>query len=105
MTMTALKAAAIFAEGGIETGRLLLIEDGRFAGFVTAAEAHSRGIAVQEFPHSFLLPGLFDSHIHGALGHDTMDASPEAIDAIGRYLLAQRQPLHGECLPRQECAQ
>ena len=89
MTMTALKAAAIFAEGGIETGRLLLIEDGRFAGFVTAAEAHSRGIAVQEFPHSFLLPGLFDSHIHGALGHDTMDASPEAIDAIGRYLLAQ----------------
>ena len=89
MTMTALKAAANFAEGGIGTGRLLLIEDGRFAGFVTAAEAHSRGIAVQEFPHSFLLPGLFDSHIHGALGHDTMDASPEAIDAIGRYLLAQ----------------
>ena len=37
MTMTALKAAAIFAEGGIETGRLLLIEDGRFAGFVRAS--------------------------------------------------------------------
>ena len=86
MTMTALKAAAIFAEGGIETGRLLLIEDGRFAGFVTAAEAHSRGIAVQEFPHSFLLPGLFDSHIHGALGHDTMDASPEAIQQALRNL-------------------
>ena len=89
MTCTALKAAAIFAEGGIETERLLLIEDGRFAGFRTADEIHQADIPVQEFSKSFLLPGLFDSHIHGALGYDTMDASAEALDAIGRYLLTQ----------------
>lgn len=89
MTLIALKAAGIFAEGGIETERLLLVEEGCFAGFLPEAEARNQGIPVREYPGKLILPGLFDSHIHGALGHDTMDASPEALDAVGRYLLAQ----------------
>ena len=32
-----------------------------------------------------LAPGLIDLHIHGALGCDTMDATPEALATIGGY--------------------
>src|SRR3990172_2967931 len=30
-----------------------------------------------------LLPGFMDLHVHGAMGHDTMDASPEGPPAAG----------------------
>lgn len=39
-----------------------------------------------DFPGAVLVPALFDIHTHGALGHDVMDASDEAFDAIGRFL-------------------
>lgn len=32
-----------------------------------------------------LAPGLIDLHVHGAMGHDTMDATPEALQAIARF--------------------
>ncbi len=89
MEIIAFQAKEIFGEQGIETERLLLIKDGRFAGFISNEEAAIRQITVKYFGDCRILPGLFDSHIHGALGKDTMDASPEAIDSIGRYLLSQ----------------
>jgi len=33
----------------------------------------------------FLAPGFIDLHVHGALGCDAMDATPEALEAICRY--------------------
>jgi|YNPNPStandDraft_1061719.scaffolds.fasta_scaffold27040_3 N-acetylglucosamine-6-phosphate deacetylase len=30
-------------------------------------------------------PGLIDLHVHGAMGYDTMDATPEAIQAMARF--------------------
>jgi N-acetylglucosamine-6-phosphate deacetylase len=33
-----------------------------------------------------LAPGLIDIHIHGAMGHDTLDATSSALGAIGRHL-------------------
>lgn len=32
-----------------------------------------------------IVPGLIDVHMHGALGHDMMDATPEALAAMARY--------------------
>ncbi len=32
-----------------------------------------------------LLPGFIDLHVHGALGHDTMDASSEALEAMAVF--------------------
>lgn len=37
----------------------------------------------------WVIPGLIDLHIHGANGHDTMDATPEAIRALGRFLASR----------------
>ena len=37
--------------------------------------------------HSFwVLPGMIDLHIHGSLGSDTMDATPEALHTMASYL-------------------
>jgi len=33
-----------------------------------------------------LLPGFIDMHVHGALGHDVMDASQDGLQAIARHL-------------------
>jgi N-acetylglucosamine-6-phosphate deacetylase len=34
-----------------------------------------------------LLPGFVDVHLHGAVGHEVMDADPEGLAAIGRFLV------------------
>ena len=88
MAKQAFAAASIFAEGGMEKDRLLVVEEGYFAGFATREEVEKSGIVVHEYNDCYILPGLFDSHIHGAMGKDTMDATPEALDAIGRYLIS-----------------
>jgi N-acetylglucosamine-6-phosphate deacetylase len=36
-----------------------------------------------------LAPGLIDIHIHGAKGHDTLDATSSALGAIGRHLASK----------------
>jgi N-acetylglucosamine-6-phosphate deacetylase len=32
-----------------------------------------------------LLPGFIDLHVHGAMGHELMDASPRGLEAMARY--------------------
>lgn len=88
MAREAFAAAGIFAEGGIETDRLLVVEDGRFSGFDRKENIEKLDMPVHAYEDCYILPGLFDSHIHGAMGKDTMDASPESLDVIGRYLLS-----------------
>ena len=88
MAKEAFAAAGIFAEGGIETDRLLVVEDGRFIGFDRRENIESAGMPIHAYEDCYILPGLFDSHIHGVMGKDTMDASAESLDVIGRYLLS-----------------
>ena len=33
-----------------------------------------------------VVPGFIDVHIHGAVGYDLMEATPEAVEAVGKYL-------------------
>jgi len=33
----------------------------------------------------FVAPGLIDVHVHGGAGHDTMDATPEALHGMARF--------------------
>lgn len=41
---------------------------------------------IHHFPGALLAPAFFDVHIHGAAGHDLMEATPEALCAIGSFL-------------------
>ena len=89
MTKVALKASKIFSSKFIESDKYLLVENDRFGGFISKATVDAENIPVKEYPNSFIIPGLIDTHIHGAVGHDTMDATPEALQKIGDYLLTQ----------------
>jgi N-acetylglucosamine-6-phosphate deacetylase len=66
---------------------VVVIEDGRIASVSTRAEGElSHGARVLDFPAATLAPAFFDVHIHGAKGHDVMEATPAVLDAIGSFL-------------------
>jgi N-acetylglucosamine-6-phosphate deacetylase len=69
---------------------VVVIEDGRIASISTRAAKETPGDAqVIDFPGSTLGPALFDVHNHGAKGHDVMEATPAALDAIGSFLASR----------------
>jgi N-acetylglucosamine-6-phosphate deacetylase len=42
-----------------------------------------------DYPGAILAPAFFDIHIHGASGHDVMEATPEALSAVCAYLASR----------------
>ncbi|MGD0829546.1 MAG: N-acetylglucosamine-6-phosphate deacetylase [Terracidiphilus sp.] len=69
---------------------VVLIEDGRIESVSTRGERdlppHAR---VLDFPDATLAPAFFDVHFHGAKGYDVMEATPEALNAIGGFLASR----------------
>src|ERR1019366_1476899 len=45
--------------------------------------------SVVDFAGATLAPAFFDVHIHGAAGHDVMEATPLALTAIGTFLASR----------------
>jgi N-acetylglucosamine-6-phosphate deacetylase len=64
----------------IEGDRIVAITEG------FGARVDLPGARVHEFKDAMLAPAFFDVHIHGAAGHDMMEATPQALGAIGRFL-------------------
>jgi N-acetylglucosamine-6-phosphate deacetylase len=66
---------------------VVTIEDGLIAsiGFRTSVEVPKQA-AILDFPGATLAPAFLDVHIHGAAGHDVMEATPEALNSIGNFL-------------------
>jgi len=66
---------------------MVVVEDGRIASIATRAATDTHGGArVLDFPGATLAPAFFDVHIHGAKGHDVMEATPAALDSMGKFL-------------------
>jgi N-acetylglucosamine-6-phosphate deacetylase len=66
---------------------LVAVEDGRVSRIESlTASGHNHVAATHRFPEATLVPAYVDIHIHGCAGHDVMEATPEALDAIGTYL-------------------
>jgi N-acetylglucosamine-6-phosphate deacetylase len=69
---------------------IVVLEDGRIASISTrASSAAPAGASILDFPEATLASSFFDIHIHGAAGHDVMEATSEALAAVGA-LLASR---------------
>jgi N-acetylglucosamine-6-phosphate deacetylase len=70
---------------------VLVIEDGRIAAIEPARQVSpspDEGRVV-EAGGLWVTPGMIDVHVHGAVGCDTMDATPEALQKMGEFFLRQ----------------
>lgn len=66
---------------------LILIEDGRIDSIATRESSElPPGARVLDFAGATVGPAFFDVHIHGAAGHDVMEATPQALDTMGKFL-------------------
>ena len=68
-------ARLIFPDG-IRDGLEVVVDEGKIAAI---REAKSPG---NDLRGHYLAPGFIDMHVHGALGRDTMEATPDAFTAI-----------------------
>jgi len=72
--------ARLICPDGVHDGLELVMEEGKIA------EIRPRSSAgAVDLGGNYLAPGFIDLHIHGALGRDTMEASPDAFSAICDY--------------------
>ena len=85
--------ARLILPDGIRDGLELVVENGKIAEIRTTWHGHPAHETSGWKPEppaidlggNYLAPGFIDLHIHGALGRDTMEASPEAFRTICDY--------------------
>lgn len=68
----------------IEPQAHLRVSGGRIAAAAPALSPEP-GETIIDLGGRYLAPGFIDMHIHGALGRDAMEATPEAFEAICQY--------------------
>ena len=84
---TVLTAERLWNGTGLIDRPMVEIEDGRISSVSSRADGELPPEArVLDFPGATLAPAFFDVHIHGAMGHDVMEATPTALDAMGSFL-------------------
>jgi N-acetylglucosamine-6-phosphate deacetylase len=82
--MSTITAARFWDGKTLHENPLLTLEDGRIHSIGTGSAQ-----GTYHFPAATLAPAFFDVHIHGAFGHDVMEATPAALAAIGRFLASR----------------
>ena len=87
---TQVTAAWLWDGGRLIPEPVIEIEDGEITAIWprSAREISSEGKRI-DFPGATLAPAFFDIHIHGAAGHDVMEATPESLDAVSRFLASR----------------
>ncbi|MDE3199607.1 MAG: N-acetylglucosamine-6-phosphate deacetylase [Acidobacteriota bacterium] len=84
---TVITAKRLLNGGRIVSNPVVVIEDNRIAS-LDSREAESLPTSAQhiDLPNATLAPSFFDVHIHGAAGHDVMEGTPDALNAVGSFL-------------------
>jgi N-acetylglucosamine-6-phosphate deacetylase len=83
-------AAWLWDGAGLMRDPMVEVSDGR----VVAIQPRSKGgipagARHHDFPGATLAPAFLDVHIHGAAGHDVMEATAEALDMVCRFLASR----------------
>ena len=63
----------------------LIIEQGKIAEVATGRVTPLSNDQKIDASGCWVAPGLIDVHVHGGMGYDAMDATPEAIGSMGRF--------------------
>lgn len=84
--------ARLFSPAGVSHPGWLLIEGKTIramgAGVPPAYEANGT-IESIDAQNKALLPGFIDLHVHGAMGHEVMDADPNGLQAMARFFASR----------------
>jgi len=85
--MIAITAATLFTPEDRIDQPLLLVEDGIISQITTREHREiPSGRQLVDYADAILAPGFLDIHVHGASGHDVMEASEEAMPCIEHSL-------------------
>ncbi|AOY00285.1 N-acetylglucosamine-6-phosphate deacetylase [Jeongeupia sp. USM3] len=76
-------ARVLTSQGWLDDGVVHVGDDGRIRA-VKAAGGFDGGFD-RDLGDAWLMPALVDSHVHGAMGADVMDASHDALDTMSAY--------------------
>src|SRR5947208_1451801 len=63
--------------------QILALNDGKIESLGSAT--NSDGATKIDAQGCYVVPGFIDVHVHGSNGHDTMDATPEAIHGMAAF--------------------
>jgi N-acetylglucosamine-6-phosphate deacetylase len=87
---TVVTAAWLWDGAGLVQDPVIEIAGGRVADLWPQSNAETRAVAQRlDFPGATLAPAFMDIHIHGAAGHDVMEATPQALAAVSRFLASR----------------
>ncbi|MFT4112455.1 N-acetylglucosamine-6-phosphate deacetylase [Silvibacterium sp.] len=86
---TVITAARLIAPEEVIENPVVVVEDGVIESIAARGAAALPAGEHVDFAGATLAPGLFDVHIHGSVGHDIMEATPEAFGRIGHFLAAR----------------
>jgi len=81
------------SDGKIFQGESFLIDGGRIVARGGVGdmefEENAKDAEVIDLRGLTVLPGFIDTHVHGAVGYDVMDATYQALDTISKYKLKE----------------
>lgn len=83
----ALYGGIVLLENGCWSSSTVIVENGRISALVPAGAELPHDARAVDCDGKYVCPGLIDTHIHGAMGHNYMEATPEAFSAISDYLV------------------
>src|ERR1041385_1113574 len=85
MTLLLLHNAQVVAGNSTLQPGWILIEDQRIKEIGEGPQPTIADAVQIDCSGNTALPGFIDLHVHGAVGFDTMDATPEALQAMARF--------------------
>lgn len=87
---TEVSAAWLWDGSALQPEPVIEFEEGKVISIHSRAEREQSHSAQRiDFPGAVLAPAYLDIHIHGAAGHDIMEATPESLQAVSRFLASR----------------
>ena len=83
-----LRSGTVFLENGEFSHADIAIDSGRIS-FVGTGDGRAADAETLDLSGKFVIPGLIDLHIHGAMGADFSDGSADGVRKIAAYLVSR----------------